>query len=346
MQSVLLNCALALLLIGMSHAEVSAGKEKESPRRTAAERVIIIVLDGVRWQDFFDLPEERLRPDDGKPQPFQHYGEILSETGVTFGNQSLGSTAQMTLSGFFSRRKSLPSYQAILSGFAQPCPDNDCPRVSVETLPESLARRLALPAEKVAVISSWPGLSRAAASNPAGIHLDVGEKRIRENGTEALVTRSDEKTARVALKHLKQYSPVFLFVVFDAADHAAHQGDLTGYIEELRQLDGIIMKFFQTLSEMGTGEKERTTIIVTTDHGRGSWGPLWRFHDVVYDAQDIFIAATGPNTVGLPVATRKSRTIYHADLRPTVEVLLGLEPTECAHPTCGQAIREFIAIQP
>ena len=58
------------------------------------------------------------------------------------------------------------------------------------------------------------------------------------------------------------------------------------------------------------------------------------------------IAATGPNTVELPVAPGNSRTIYHADLRPTVEVLLGLEPADCAHPTCGQAIRELIAIQP
>jgi hypothetical protein len=330
----------------MSHAEVFSGEEKESPRRAPAERVIIIVLDGVRWQDFFDLPEERLRPDDGKPQPFQYYGEILSEKGVTFGNQSLGSTAQMTLSGFFSRRKSLPSYQAILSGFAQPCPDNDCPRISVETLPQSLARRLALPAEKVAVISSWPGLSRAAASNPDGIHLDAGEKRIHENGTESMVTRRDERTAQVALEHLQQYSPVFLFVVFDAADHAAHEGDLALYIEELRQLDGIIVEFFQTLSEMKTQERERTTVIVTTDHGRGSWGPLWKFHDVIYNAQDIFIAATGPNTIRQPVVTPKSRTIYHADLRPTVEVLLGLEPTECDHPTCGQAIQELIAVQP
>jgi len=346
MISVLRNPALALLLIAISHTEVFADEEKESLRRDPAERVIIIVLDGVRWQDFFDLPEERLRPDDDKPQPFQYYAEILSEKGVTFGNQSLGSTAQMTLPGFFSRRKSLPSYQAILSGFAQPCPDNDCPRISVETLPQSLARRLALPAKKVAVISSWPGLSRAAASNPDGIHLDAGEKKLHHNGTESMVTRSDERTAEVALEHLKKYSPVFLFVVFDAADHAAHEGDLSLYIEELRRLDGIIMKFFQTLSEMGTEAREHTTIIVTTDHGRGSWGPLWRFHSAIYNAQDIFIAAIGPNTVGLPTATPKPRTIYHADLRPTVEILLGLEPSECAHPTCGQAIKELIAVQP
>ena len=344
MQSTLRICALALFLIGMIHGEVSEGRDKEALQKAPPGRVIVIALDGVRWQDFFDLSEGRLRPDDGKASPFHQYGKKVSEAGIAFGNQNLGSSARMTLSGFFSRRKSLPSYQAILSGFAQPCPDNDCSRISVETLPQSLVRRLALPAEKVAVISSWPGLSRAAAADPAGIHLDTGEKRVGENGRDEFSTRSDEITAQVALEHLETHSPVFLFVVFDAADHAAHQGDLPGYIEELRNLDDIIMQFFEKIHEMGI--EERTTIIVTTDHGRGSWGPFWKFHDVIYNAQDIFIAATGPGTVDLPTPPRASRIIYHADLRPTIETLLGLEPTACIHPTCGQAITELIAIKP
>ncbi len=169
------NALLALILVCLFPAAASTNRNGEPEKPDGGGRVILIALDGVRWQDFFDLPGSRIRPNNEEAQPFAGYHKVLSERGIAFGNQDLGSRARMTLSGFLSQRKSLPSYQAILAGFAQPCPDNDCPRIGVETLPESVARRLELPPEKVAVISSWPGLARAAANNPSGIHLDAGE---------------------------------------------------------------------------------------------------------------------------------------------------------------------------
>ncbi|MEE3326080.1 MAG: alkaline phosphatase family protein [Myxococcota bacterium] len=309
-------------------------------------RVILIALDGVRWQDFFDVPGSRIRPNNQETQPFSGYHKVLSERGITFGNQSQGSRARMTLAGFFSQRKSLPSYQAILAGFAQPCPDNDCPRIGVETLPESVARRLQLPPEKVAVISSWPGLARAAAKDPSGIHIDAGEiQRTDEEGVR-FVTRADERTLQIAIEHLKEHSPEFLFVVLDSADHAGHAGDRSGYIDALRRYDRVLLQFLETIDAMEPAERERTTLIVTTDHGRGTWGDFWKFHSLLYYAQDVFVAATGPHVLRSRTDSDSTRTVYHADLRPTVEILLGLEPTKCTHPTCGRAIDQLIPAEP
>ena len=336
--------AVFLVAWGTLGSGVRAGESGSRAPENLSERVIVLVLDGVRWQDFFDVRGSRLRPDDGSPPPFQGYWKRIFPGGVAFGDRSRGSAARMTLSGPFSRRSSLPSYQAMLAGFAQPCPGNDCERIAVETLPEAIARRLKLPPEKVAVIASWPGLVRAAAQKPDTIHVDAGDRRQSGGQDGVAVTREDAKTAEIALDHLRRHAPRFLFVVFDAADHAAHEGDLAAYIAELRRLDAIILRFFQTLEEMGPGELARTTLLVTTDHGRGSWGPLWQYHAVVPFATEVFVAASGPRTLDKGRVSEHPRSIQLADLRPTIEILLGLEPTPCEHETCGQPIPEVIGV--
>ncbi|MCH2185764.1 hypothetical protein MK280_07825, partial [Myxococcota bacterium] len=189
--------AAAILLVSDGHP--AAATERGTAGQLKAARVIMLVLDGVRWQDFFDLPRSRLRPNDGRPHPFEGYWKKLSEGGVAFGNQTRGSTARMTLSSFFRQRKSLPSYQAMLAGFAQPCPDNDCARIEVETLPEAIARRLSLPPDEVAVIASWHGLERAAAHEPGTIHINAGDKSTPRKSDGAPSTRSDDRTAEIAL---------------------------------------------------------------------------------------------------------------------------------------------------
>ena len=334
--------ALMIAALCESGAHAQVPQRERSARETGNSRVIVLVLDGVRWQDFFDVPESRLRPDDGSPLPFEGYWQELSEAGVAFGDRSRASSARMTLPGLFSQRKSLPSYQAMLAGFAQPCPDNECARIGVETLPEALARQLELPPEKVAVFASWPGLARAATHESGTVHVDAGEAGFFPDDAGKPITREDEKPAKLALDHLRRHSPRFLFVVFDQADHAAHEGDRTGYVRALRRLDRIILRFFEAIEQMAPEERSQTTLMVTTDHGRGTLGPFWQYHALMPYATEVFVAATGPRTLDLGQVANHPRTIQHSDLRPTIEILLGLEPSPCHHPTCGQPITEML----
>ena len=54
------------------------------------------------------------------------------------------------------------------------------------------------------------------------------------------------------------------------------------------------------------------------------------------------IFATGPLNGSVAPQSNRFAVISKSPLTGGI----GHEPTECAHPTCGQAIREFIAIQP
>jgi len=309
------------------------------PRLVPAEdgplaNVILVVLDGVRWQDFFDTPGALRRREERVP--FRAFWREIAPRGAVFGDRTQGSVVRMTLDGVLSLRMSLPGYQSMLAGYGYPCADNDCGPIGVETLPESLRRRLGLRREDVAIVASWAGLSEAV-RHPDSIHVDAG----RSPGDRGSGPRPDLETFERAIGWLRDEQPRFLMVVLDEADNRAHEGDRVRYLETLALYDALLLQLFEALEEMPATYRDHTTVLITTDHGRGSEPIGWKYHAVIWSARDVFLAAVGPHTLATGRA-RAGRAMQHADLRPTIELLLGLEPTACEQPTCGRGIVELL----
>ncbi len=85
----------------------------------AEGRVILVTIDGVRWQEATDpglLPS-------------------LSDWAL-FGDRRLGSRVETSS----LKPLSLPGYHALMAGHTTPCEHNRCGRIDVETLPESFFR--------------------------------------------------------------------------------------------------------------------------------------------------------------------------------------------------------------
>lgn len=80
-----------------------------------------------------------------------------------------------------------------------------------------------------------------------------------------------------------------------------------------------------------------TTLLVTTDHGRGDGG-LWRYHGLRYpESRWGWLFAIGPNTRR---AEQDAKPRYsHVSIRPTIEVIFGLKPLSCM--LCGEPIAEI-----
>jgi hypothetical protein len=254
----------------------------------------------------------------------------------------------MTLRHPFARRLSTPSYQAMLSGWAQPCSNNDCGTVPVETLLESLRRRLDLPREKVAVVTTCSCVIWSAAHDRSAVYMDDGTLVVGGEGTarnpgDEWSQRSDAVTMEIALEVLRRQQPRFLLIQLDDADVRGHARDRAGYLEALTAMDAFLLRLFETLDEMGPGERARTTVLLTTDHGRGSnFASLWGSHGEIWGAQDVFLAAIGPHVPPVGRVKGEHAEIRHADLRPTIELLMGLEPSPCDHPTCGWPIASIV----
>ena len=228
---------------------------------------------------------------------------------------------------------SLPAYQSIFAGALTGCDGNDCGRIARETFPERLIRELPLTRASVAVFASWRKIADAVEHAPGAITVDAGPDG-KGAAPEWDDARRDADTFALAMRYLAVQRPRFLYLSFDDSDEWAHRGDLERYRASLLQYDAWLDVLFETLEAMGDYGKH-TTVIVTTDHGRGA-GARWTEHGPdTPQARKVWLFARGagvkPGLASAPAT--------HLDIRPTIEALFGLcspRPPipEIASPAC------------
>lgn len=266
--------------------------------------VIFITWDGVRWQDFFTRDASA---------PFKQLWSKHAPRCTVFGDPSKGQRFDASNAAF----KSLPSYQELMVGGPVPCANNGCGRVKSETLVDGLVR--AGFGERMAVVASWDEIRDAVSSSAKELpFVDVG----RHDGDPPAPwgeARRDADTWRRAMAALEK-RPRFLWISLNDADEWAHRGSRDTYLSTLSRYDTWFDELVTKLAGM-KGYGERTTIIVTTDHGRGD-GADWTTHNASLPmAKQIFAFALGPGTGG---AARVELANHHA-VRPTIEALLGVK---------------------
>lgn len=261
----------------------------------ADANVILLTLDGVRWQDFYQR---------GPEAPFS-----------VFWDKHAPRAAIVDLEAKNAPVKSLPAYQEMMVGEATPCDGNRCGRVQQETL---IDRLVGLGwSRKLAVVASWGTIGHAVSKQElpfvdVGIH--DGEQRPPWGDA-----RKDNDTWAKALKALEA-RPRFLWISLNDADEWGHRGSRDNYVAQLRRYDTWLDALLARLAAM-PGYGERTTLIVTTDHGRGE-GENWTEHGSDHPAaRRAFAFALGPK-----VKAGKGGGADHTGVRGTLEALLGLQP--------------------
>ena len=281
--------------------------------------VILVTFDGVRRQEFFgDRPDPDLDKAD-TAELFPRFWSQRAAEGVVYGNPKNKDVFSVSNASIVS----LPAYQSIFAGSPQPCRNNDCGRIGVETFPERFVRELGLPKEQVAIFASWSSIALAVEHKPGTVAVDAGKG----GGT-----RRDAETWPVALAYLQTKRPRFLYISLNDSDDQGHAGDYGAYLASLRTYDRWLDELLTKLDGMGDYGKE-TTVLVTTDHGRGT-GKDWRNHNALRPkAALVFLYARGPGvSPGKPSRDWNS----HADIRGTVEKLFGIEPRGCL--LCGSPL--------
>ncbi|HEX6766106.1 MAG TPA: alkaline phosphatase family protein [Polyangiaceae bacterium] len=326
----------------------------QSPRSIT---VVLLAVDGVRWQDVFrgvdpDLAEaqrleagDRLRAEALMP----NLHGLAESGGMLVGAPDSGT-------GVFASGPelvSLPGYTEILSGRRiHGCRDNACGAITRPTLADELASFPGIRPEEVAVVTSWPDIGRIAAQRPdriamttgknggptralfrkdpvAAALLDEGARASSEPGAGDF--RPDEHTARIALRYLEQAHPRFLFVSLGEPDEYAHRGDYAGYLRALRHADLAIGQISRVLDERAR-EGARTLLFVTADHGRASdFKNHGREHP---ESARVWLFAWGTEVSTKHLGVFGTRHL--ADLAPTLRPLFGLP--EDGDPFAGRPI--------
>ncbi len=273
----------ALLPAPLLVAPQPLGDEVDQSR---PQTIVLVAIDGVRWQDVFDgvegsraeaqgfRAEEVLSADELLPNL-----HALAAQGVALGADGTGIAA----SG--PNFVSLPGYLEMLSGKASGCMNNGCAAISRRTVVGELAAR---PGD-VAVISSWDVIGRAVGPADSAIvstgrthgwNIDelgfdaVGRDLVREGRSAGPAPgsgdfRRDTVTATIALHYLMKKRPSFVFLSLGETDELAHKNDYRGYLEALVVADRVVGEVASVLAAY-EAEGRRTTLLVTTDHGRGA----------------------------------------------------------------------------
>jgi Type I phosphodiesterase / nucleotide pyrophosphatase len=305
---------------------VTLAAQAERPRY-----VILVTLDGVRPEDFFGgmdsvvsatdslsgiASRDRFRAAYWRPTPEERrravmpfFWDSLAPRGMVLGNAAHGSGVTITNTHGFSA----PGYQEMLTGQAQPdVTSNDRVRYGHETVLEYARRRLGLRQEQVAVFGSWENFREYAASEEDGVFVNAGYDTIPaafatpelrriavlQSRAEALWdgSRLDAFTGAMALAWLRRYQPRVLYVAMNDTDDLAHSRRYDRVLDAMHGLDGFLWELWQTAESL-PALRGRTTLIVTTDHGRGHTPSDWTDHgEDVPGSEHIWLAVIGPWT--------------------------------------------------
>ncbi len=326
---------------------------------TAPRIVVLVAIDGVRWQELFGgvdpalarlhgvPPAERTGPDGLAP----NLQALMTADGAALGAPDHGA-------GFYASDaivKSLPGYMEMLSGHAETrCLSNFCAPIDRPTLLDALADRGAAPGE-AAVIASWQGIGRAAALHPGRVLVSTGRSgghhrellawddasRQRFGAGERasplpgyMDYRPDRRTAPIAVGYLKEKRPSFLFVGLGDTDEQAHADQYRQYLAAIRAADRAVGEIRQVLAGFEKNGYE-TALLVTTDHGRD---------DDCVDHGPSRTAARGWLVAGGSLVRARGLVAspierHLADVAPTIRVLLGLPADET--PGVGQPLTEL-----
>jgi Metalloenzyme superfamily len=317
--------------------------------------VVLIVLDGFRWQEIFDGPEDDLMdakhggaqdatqlrkdfwrgtPEAGREALMPFLWTVVAKQGQIYGNQHKGSVAQVT-NGF---KFSYPGYNEMASGYPNPqINSNQFGPNPTATVFEWLNNQPVFH-NHVAIFGTWDTfndifrakqsglLVRAGWNLPWAEHLTPREqllKKLYETSTRVEDDDApDSFTHEDLLDYLQNHSPRALFVGYGETDDWAHAGRYDLVLQAAHEADQRIAQLWDTM-QAKPEYHDQLTFIITCDHGRGSGLKLWRDHDKnIAGAENIWIAVIGPDTPPTGEMTNVPR-ITQSQIAATIAQLLG-----------------------
>ncbi len=323
------------------------------------ENIFLITLDGLRWQELFYGADSLLVDDsgyvddpEGLTTQFWHadYNKrremlmpfvwnTIAKKGQLYGNRKYGSKVNCTNQRWFS----YPGYNEILTGFADDNRINSNDKINNPnvTVLEFLNKHKDFNGRVVA-FGSWNVFPYIINESRSGVPVNAGFEKAGGKITEQekLLNKLQEEvrgpweevrldvfTHHYAMEELKKNNPRVLYIAYGETDDFAHDGAYDQYLKSAQQTDAYLKELW-VYAQSQEQYKGKTTMIITTDHGRGTVPKdSWKDHgSAVPNGGEIWIAVIGPDTSALGELKEEGQ-YYQNQVARTVSELLGVEYT-------------------
>lgn len=322
-----------------------------------AENIIVITTDGFRWQELFKGMDSSIAnnrkfnqgdstyifkkywSDDVKERreklmPFMW--SVVAAKGQLYGNRNYNNKVNNANPHWFS----YPGYSEIMTGYADPAINSNeyKPNPNVTVL-EFLNQQPKLKG-KVAAFGAWEAFDRILNEKRSGIPVASAFDKIGGNNPTAkqnlindmladsykpwhLDECLDVFTQYEALEELKTNKPKVLYIAYGETDEWAHGGQYRSYLDAAHQVDAWIKQIWDFVQN-DPQYKNKTTLVFTTDHGRGDKIKAeWTSHgSSIQDASEIWFAAMGPGITAKGELKAEGQ-FYQEQFAQTIAKLLG-----------------------
>lgn len=343
---------VSLVIVLLLFAAPLGAQEAQEARKT--RNVILVTLDGLRHEEVFGgLDRKLVHPVHGgvrdtaalqqafadakreqrreKLMPF--FWKTIAKQGVVFGDESRRSIARCTNGLYFS----YPGYNELLTGARDPRIDSNKKEHNRNvTVLEWLHQKPAYRG-KVAAFTCWDVFPYIINTPRSGIPVQSGfDPPIASPLTDAdrAVNDMAANLPRYwpgvqydvvpflgAMTAMKRDKPRVLYLGLGETDDWAHDRRYDLYLNAAHYSDDFIRRLWEQAQSMDE-YRGKTSLVITTDHGRGGTLKDWTSHGKdIRGADRIWIAVLGPDTPATGVVPNVQVT--QDQVAATVAWLLG-----------------------
>jgi len=320
------------------------------------ENVVLVTMDGMRWQEIFQGADPEIisntkyvkdaaclklafwdaDPTIRRMKLFPFIWKTIAVKGQIYGNRLLGNKVNVANRYWFS----YPGYNELLTGVPDKRIKTNARRNNPnETILEFVNHQKTFE-DKVAVFASWDVFHYIINQKRSGIHINAGNDTARaaKLGSREMylnhlqqispspwsATRFDKFTHQYAKEYFKKSLPKLLLIAYGETDEYAHNGHYDSYLNAANKTDSFLCDIWDWI-QSDENYRDKTTLIVTTDHGRGGGRNSWRKHGIGRPGSNhTWFMIMGPDTTALGEVKEKQH-YYNNQLAKTIAAFLNVE---------------------
>lgn len=339
------------------------------------EYLIIVTLDGYRWQEVFGGADEQLlfvdsintssrkdriekywadTPQERRKKLMPFFWNTIATEGKLYGNRHFGNNVGVSNVSNLT----YPGFNEMFSGYPDPNYKSNerimNPNINIFEILNELPEY----EDKIGIFTRGGGFPYILNRERNNLYMVSGieenESTAKDSLAKELLNKLNQEYTfyddskykhivdRLVYINAKSYlitnRPKVLFIAFLNTDAFGHRNEYDKYLATAYNINLYIQDLWNYI-QSDSLYKDKTTLFITTDHGRGV-GSEWQYHGTGRKHSDeTWCAMIGPDTRALGEIKKRTQ-IYQKQYAKSFLAFLGFETHK--NPNIGDRVKEFM----